>query len=110
MTPAQKERLRDAIADRLVDMESMFDSRCKLSFVMRSPHLPDGDVVVTNDNIEAVIGALQRLKTYTSIGGHMPENEIAVPTPEEARPIDQTDGGDGTAPAAEAATEDAKTE
>lgn len=42
--------------------------------------------------------------------GVMPENEIEVPTPEEARPIDQADGADGTAPAAEAATEDAKTE
>ncbi len=67
MTPFEKEQLRDQIADKLVDMESMFDRRCKLTFVMRSPHLPDGDVVVTSDDIGSIIAALQRLSTYEPV-------------------------------------------
>jgi hypothetical protein len=48
-------------------MEEMFDPRCKLTFVMRAPHLPDGDMIVTADNIDAVIVALQRLRGYEEI-------------------------------------------
>lgn len=61
------EELRARIADWLVDMEPMFDSRCKLTFVMRAPHLPDGDLIVTADNVDAVITALQRLRGYEEI-------------------------------------------
>jgi hypothetical protein len=67
MTSAEKEQLRDQIADRLVDMESMFDKRCKLTFVMRAPHLPDGDLIVTSDDVGSVIAALQRLATYEPV-------------------------------------------
>jgi hypothetical protein len=69
MTAAEKVRLRDRIADRLVDMESMFDRRCKLTFVMRAPHLPDGDLIVTNDEVPLVITAVQRLAGYEPIAG-----------------------------------------
>jgi hypothetical protein len=67
MTPLEKERLRARVADQLVDMESMFDSRCKLTFVMRSPHLPDGDLIVTSDDVALVIKAVQRLAGYEPI-------------------------------------------
>ena len=69
MTESERVQLRDRIADRLADMEPMFDSRCKLTFLMRSPHLPDGDLVVTNDEIEKVMTALKRLATYKPVGG-----------------------------------------
>lgn len=62
LSEAEKIALRNKIADRLVDMEAMFDPRCKLTFVMRAPHLGDGDLVVTGDDIDAVIAALTRLK------------------------------------------------
>jgi hypothetical protein len=65
----EKERLRSVIAEVLHGMEPMFDARCKLTFVMRAPHLPDGDLVVTSDEIEAVIGALDRLRTYDPVTG-----------------------------------------
>jgi len=61
--------LRDRIADVLADMEPMFDRRCRLTFVMRAPHLPDGDLIVTGDDIPAVIKALERLKGYEPVGG-----------------------------------------
>jgi hypothetical protein len=67
MTAFDREALRDRIADWLVDMEPLFDRRCKLTFVMRAPHLPDGDLIVTADNIDAVIVALQRLRGYEEI-------------------------------------------
>jgi len=67
LTAAQKEDLRERIADRLVEMESMFDPRCKLSFVMRSPHLPDGDLIVTNDDPKLLIKAIERLSGYDVI-------------------------------------------
>ena len=67
MTPDQKEQLRSDVADRLVEMESMFDSRCKLTFVMRAPHLHDGDLIVTNDDIKKVRAALERLETYEPV-------------------------------------------
>lgn len=64
-----KERLRAQIADWLVSKEKMFDHRCKLTFVMRAPHLPDGDLIVSADNIDSVITALQRLRGYEEIKG-----------------------------------------
>jgi hypothetical protein len=67
MTHQEKQRLRDRIADRLADMESMFDPRCKLTFVMRAPHLQDGDVIVTGDDIPSVIKAIERLGTYEPV-------------------------------------------
>lgn len=67
MNDADKTRLRDRIADRLADMELMFDPRCKLTFVMRAPHLPDGDVIVTSDDIPSVIKAIERLGTYEAV-------------------------------------------
>lgn len=67
MTVADRERLRCQIADRLAEMEPMFDARCRLTFIMRAPHLADGDVVVTSDEIQDVITALQRLAGYSVI-------------------------------------------
>lgn len=64
MNAKDREQLRARVADRLVDMESMFDSRCKLTFLMRAPHLPDGDLVVTSDDVALAIAALQRLSGY----------------------------------------------
>jgi hypothetical protein len=63
VTSAEKERLRAKVADRLVEMEPMFDARCKLTFVMR------GDLVVTSDDVPSVIKALERLATYEEIRG-----------------------------------------
>jgi len=67
MTNAEKEHLRSMVADRLVAMESMFDKRCKLSLVMRAPHLPDGDLLVTNDDTASLMAALKRLSGYEEV-------------------------------------------
>lgn len=67
MKKFDKELLRAEVADRLVEMEAMFDHRCKLTFVMRAPHLPDGDMIVTADDVDSVIRALQRLRGYEEI-------------------------------------------
>lgn len=78
MTPSEKEYLRSQVADLLIDyFEPLFDARCKLTFVMRAPHLPDGDLVVTSDSVEQVIAALQRLGTYEVVAASAgaPEQE-----------------------------------
>ncbi len=68
LTPRQQEQLRSEIADIIVEfLEPICDSRCLISVVIRSPHLPDGDLVVTADDPEKIIQALQRLKTYPEI-------------------------------------------
>lgn len=67
LTASEKQRLRAEIAARLGEMEPMFDPRCKLTFVMRSPHLPDGDVIVTSDSIPDVLRAIERLGTYEPV-------------------------------------------
>lgn len=46
----------------LARLEPLFDERCLLTFVARAPHLPDGDMVVTQDDIDAVIASLTRQK------------------------------------------------
>ena len=68
LTPRQQEQLRSEIADIIVEyLEPICDVRCRISVVIRGPHLPDGDLVVTNDDLDHVIAALQRLKTYPAI-------------------------------------------
>ena len=67
MTPLEKERLRSVVADKLVEMEPLFDARCRLTFIMRAPHLSDGDLVVTNDEMSALLTALNRLAGYQPI-------------------------------------------
>lgn len=74
MNATGKEELRAKIADWLVAKEKMFDPRCKLTFVMRAPHLPDGDLIVTADNIDLVITALQRLRGYEEIKAAAPSD------------------------------------
>lgn len=65
--PDFRVQLRDQIADWLADLEPMFDRRCKLTFVMRAPHLADGDLIVTADDVPAVIKALERLHGYEPV-------------------------------------------
>jgi hypothetical protein len=67
MNAAEQEALRAYIADRLIALEALFDRRYKLTFFARAPHLADGDVVVTNDTLEAVITALMRLSLSPDI-------------------------------------------
>jgi hypothetical protein len=80
MTPAEKNALRERIADVLVDVEPWFDRRCKLTFVMRAPHLADGDLVVTADAIQDVIAALQRLNMYEPVKDPSLQAVVRVPT------------------------------
>lgn len=59
------ERLKERLADIAVrHIEPLFDQRCKVTVLVRSPHLSDGDIVVSADDCESAIKALQRLATY----------------------------------------------
>lgn len=53
--------VRDIVIAALVDLEPLFDKRCKLTFVMRAPHHADADMVVTTDDVGEVIAAMRRL-------------------------------------------------
>jgi hypothetical protein len=54
-------RLHVAIGAHLTDIASLFKGDVKLTLVARAPEHPDGsrDVVVTDDDLAAVVGAIE---------------------------------------------------
>lgn len=52
-------RLKDNIAQDLLDIERMFRPGVKLTLVARRPGAPDQDIVVTGDDLSEVIETLQ---------------------------------------------------
>ena len=60
----QKAVMRDlffALQDDLDSVARKFKNP-KMTLVVRAPDLPDGDVVIGNDDLDAAIGAINRLK------------------------------------------------
>jgi len=61
MTPALHQLHADLSAD-LERIASRFKSP-KLTLVIRAPDLADGDVVLSDDDLDEAIGAIERLKS-----------------------------------------------
>jgi hypothetical protein len=62
VTPSPKmRRLQDELSDHLDRIIRMFKNP-KVTLIVRAPDLPDGDVVIGNDDLDAAIVAIQRLK------------------------------------------------
>lgn len=51
----------EEVATALAHLARLFAPHCKLSFVMRSPKIEDGDMLVTDDDPALVIAAIQKL-------------------------------------------------
>ena len=47
------------VIQHLSEMESLFASHCKLTFVMRNPRVDDGNMVITSDDMQKVADAVQ---------------------------------------------------
>jgi hypothetical protein len=50
------------IAEHCGEISDLFKPGCKVTILVRNPSLKDGDVLVSDDAIDAVVAALQRLK------------------------------------------------
>ena len=46
----------------LSEMEKLFKPHCKLTLLMRNPESKDGDLLLTRDDLDEVIAAIERLK------------------------------------------------
>jgi hypothetical protein len=55
------QELHTLLNGHLEDIATMFRSP-KITLIVRAPDLSDGDVVVTDDDLDAAIASLQRLK------------------------------------------------
>lgn len=51
----------EEVADALARLSRLFQPQCKLSFVMRNPHVEDGDMFVSDDDPEKVIEAIRKV-------------------------------------------------
>lgn len=43
-------------------IEMLFVPECRITLLVRSPHLPDGDLVLTRDDLDKAVGALMRAR------------------------------------------------
>ena len=57
-----RDRVYALIERHLMEIETLFKSHCKLTFLMRNPELEDGDLILTTDELDQVITAIQQLK------------------------------------------------
>jgi hypothetical protein len=55
----------------------------KVTLIVRAPELPDGDVVIGNDDLDEAIGAINRLKARTPVMSPTPPPLAPVPTTRE---------------------------
>lgn len=64
MTPAERLRIQDFVADCAEDAKRAVKGgdQYKATVLLRAPHLPDGDVLVTEDDPDAIIAAIERMK------------------------------------------------
>ena len=46
----------------LSEMEKLFKPHCKLTLLMRNPQVADGDLLLTMDDLDEAIAAIERLK------------------------------------------------
>jgi hypothetical protein len=58
-------KLHAIMANHAGEVADLFKSEhgVKVTILARNPRVDDGDIVVTDDSIDAAIGALQRLKS-----------------------------------------------
>ena len=52
----------ERINAHLHEIEAYFEPHCKLTLLMRNPKSDDGDAIWTNENLDDVIKAIQKLK------------------------------------------------
>jgi hypothetical protein len=50
------------VANHCGDIAELFKPGAKVSVLIRNPRLNDGDMIVTDDDMDLVIAAVQRLK------------------------------------------------
>lgn len=46
----------------LKQLEKLFKPHCKLTLLMRNPQAEDGDMILTMDDLDAVIASITKLK------------------------------------------------
>lgn len=46
----------------LAIIEKLFKPHCKLTLLMRNPEVADGDMLLTRDDLDAVIASIEKLK------------------------------------------------
>lgn len=56
------QRVGDIASAHLATIAQMFNPPVHLTLVVRSPELPDGDMVLTDDDLDLAIGAIENLK------------------------------------------------
>ena len=50
------------IANHAGDIAGLFKPGAKVTVLVRSPGIPDADVLVTDDSVDAIIAALEKLR------------------------------------------------
>ncbi len=60
-TPRFLEQLHDDLSADLAQIAARFKN-AKITLIVRSPDLADGDVVLTDDNLELAVAALRKLE------------------------------------------------
>lgn len=73
MMDGWQERLGQRIAYHAREVQEMFKPGVKVTIIVRNPMLGDGDCIITEDDLDAVIGAVQRLKDRDEIIVRAPE-------------------------------------
>lgn len=54
--------------EALGTLEPLFKPHCKLTLLMRNPKSDDGDMIVTTDDLGAIIKAIERLQETEAAG------------------------------------------
>lgn len=62
------ETLRADVADHLEEICKLFTQRPKITIVIRTPWLKDGGVVLTDDDFDAAVGEINRLRNREPVG------------------------------------------
>ena len=62
LTPAERFAIQDRLADLCEEAKKSVKGgeHYKATIILRAPHLPDGDVVVTEDPIQYIVDCLRR--------------------------------------------------
>lgn len=66
LSPATREALRSAIADKCVEIEDLFSRHVVVTCIVRVPGNDAADVVVTNDTIDGIEAVLARTRAGTN--------------------------------------------
>lgn len=67
MSVSKLERVREQIAHHCCDISDLFVAGAQITVIVRSPHGPDGDIIVTTDTLpnlmRSLIAAMEREPT-----------------------------------------------